>query len=877
VQFDKEKYKEFLTKHSKEGTDPVDLLERYAVTLSASTSDAEVKEQLTAVRAYWNQTANGNSRAAKKADWCRKQDTGLKAQHGEKLDTVGWWREKARAEADKSQAAIEALAQALKQAYGQLGVVTADDLARDGARNKLPAEQAAQAARLAGLPVIDKKITLPDQPLSSTAFKDLQKDLNDCQVATIPELLHPGSGPFRIVAGYECIKNPALRLDVAAINERITEAGKAMNPVNDARMAALRKLSDAVKRQVEPQTVALYHLMQLVADTQPVMAKQELQKAGVEERDAATIAALLQGRQKASRVSRLDQVLTHLADGQLAEAASLTSSLPDGDEKTEAAKQVTAKQQELADLLAKAEAARQQADEAQAERLLQAARLISQADADDLLRRLPLAPPGPVDATGDGASVKLFWQRGPGHDDSTRYAVARAEGRAPRAPGDGALVYTGAETTCADSGATAAADVQYGVFATAEGRPPSRPVVISVRPLPPVWDFKAETGVGSVSLHWQAKPAAQVRLTRIAPVNEQVRVAPGSSSAQLRDLPDGIAQVFEAVAVYRGADGSEILSHPATVTAVPRGEAKPNDTLRVTATMAAGQTRVRASWKQIDSSKVSLLLTPRDQPWPFRSVISPEEMTRGGTLLTGHVDASGADRTLEVELPGGLHYLTPLSEGGTGVAVGLSRSVAVIDPVTNLAATVFAEHATIAWHWPSSVQLAEVSWKPVGDGEDEWQSFLISSAEYRSKGGAQVPLGARPTDVEVRAVVTANGKRYPSAPVTASVARVVKVPIRYRVNKLGPFGRGRKLTFTVDQPCSGTAVRLLAVPGPVMPTKPNEGVVVFETTLSLSPGVPAEHRVELPKTIKKPYWVRCFVMSGPGRLIDPPVGDLKED
>ena len=72
-------------------------------------------------------------------------------------------------------------------------------------------------------------------------------------------------------------------------------------------------------------------------------------------------------------------------------------------------------------------------------------------------------------------------------------------------------------------------------------------------------------------------------------------------------------------------------------------------------------------------------------------------------------------------------------------------------------------------------------------------------------------------------------------------------------------------------------MRLLAVTGPVMPTKPNEGVVVFETTLSLAPGVPAEHRVELPKTIKKPYWVRCFVTSGPGRLIDPPVGELKED
>lgn len=246
-------------------------------------------------------------------------------------------------------------------------------------------------------------------------------------------------------------------------------------------------------------------------------------------------------------------------------------------------------------------------------------------------------------------------------------------------------------------------------------------------------------------------------------------------------------------------------------------------------------------------------------------------------MLTGHVEVSGADRILEVELPGGMHYLTPLSEGGTGVAVGLSRPVAIIDPVTNLAATVFADHATIAWHWPASVQLAEVSWRAQGDDEDGWESVVLSRAEYQSRGGAQVPLGARPTEVEVRAVMTANGKRHPSAPASIAVAKVVKTSIRYRVSGGGPFGgRSRKLTFTADEPCAGTAVRLIAVPGPVMPTRSNEGVIVFETVLSLSPGVPAEHKVEVPKAIKKPYWVRCFVMNGPGRLIDPPTGDLKE-
>ena len=72
-------------------------------------------------------------------------------------------------------------------------------------------------------------------------------------------------------------------------------------------------------------------------------------------------------------------------------------------------------------------------------------------------------------------------------------------------------------------------------------------------------------------------------------------------------------------------------------------------------------------------------------------------------------------------------------------------------------------------------------------------------------------------------------------------------------------------------------MRLIAVPGTIKPTRPTEGVTVFETTLSLVSGLPAEYKVDLPKTIKKPYWVRCFVMSGASRLVDPPVGDLKED
>ncbi len=330
-------------------------------------------------------------------------------------------------------------------------MVTTDDLNRDGARNKLSPAQAAQAASQAGLAVISDKLTLPEAPLSSTVFKDLLRNLNNCQVPTIPELLHPGSGTFRIVAGYECVKNPALRLDTAAIEQRKTEAGKAITPSNDAKLDALRKLSDADQRKVDLRDVALYHLMELVADTQPIMAKQELTRVGVEASDAAIIAALLQRRQKATQVNRLDQVLNLLAEGQLKEAENLANMLPDGDEKAEAGQAGDGPAQGTGRPAGPGGPG--STDEAQAEKLLRDAARVSREDADERLRRLPLSPPGPVTATGDGDSVKVFWQRGLGHDESTVYVVARTTGRAPAAPGDGTQVHRGAGTECADSGA----------------------------------------------------------------------------------------------------------------------------------------------------------------------------------------------------------------------------------------------------------------------------------------------------------------------------------------------------------------------------------------------------------------------------------------
>jgi hypothetical protein len=70
---------------------------------------------------------------------------------------------------------------------------------------------------------------------------------------------------------------------------------------------------------------------------------------------------------------------------------------------------------------------------------------------------------------------------------------------------------------------------------------------------------------------------------------------------------------------------------------------------------------------------------------------------------------------------------------------------------------------------------------------------------------------------------------------------------------------------------------MVALPGRVMPARAEGGgFVLLDATLTLRPGVPVEHHVTVPRPVKRPYWVRCFVVGGAATLVDPPISSLKE-
>jgi len=878
--FDETRYvQDFIKKLRGARSLPDDVLARYAITLPAT--DAEIAAQVKSVREYWNKASSGSTFAAQAARMCRADDERLRAKYGASMEKRAWWEARATESKSATQASVTSLAAELKQSHGQLGVVTQEMVTGFATRLGLGPADAQRAVQQAGLRLVDG-ISLPESP-PFTSFPALAKKMAECAVASVPELVHPGAGPFRLLDKYVCTADPARRLDVVAVNTQSAEADKrAVSVTENARRDALKLLRKAANDGADLRDVALFHLVTMARELVPLsmtMALTQLQKAGLDRDDAAVIAAVLHDQGAASDVAGLGKVRSLLASGRLNEASQAALSLPaQSPQRQDAIKDVESARERLGALLAEARQAVAAANEVQAAVLLREAAAISAEDATEALAAVPLAPPASLRAVCEGAEVKLFWQAAPGHDDSTSYAVTRTLQRPPAAPSDGSAVHQGQSTSCRARLARAARPVHYGVFALADGRPNSRSAATQVNLVPPVSQLEADVGPSEVTVHWSTHPDTQdVRVTRSAAGRPPAAVAVTGNSCHLTGIPEGETQHFEVTAVYRGLDGAEMVSAVEQINATPRSEAQPIPRLRVRTVETGGAVRVRVGWAPIDKSEVRILHSDTPPKWQFGTWVAPEDMTRFGEEVTGRrVAGRGDEFAIEADLPPGVHYLVPFSMGGTGIVVGRSAAVGVTDPVRRLVVTAFATHATVAWEWPPSAQLAEVSWEVDGDAD----LVVLGQAQYRSQGGARVPLGRGPCTVEVRAMITVGEESFTSPPVHAVISSVVDIEIKYAVSatpSVGPFGgRSKRIVFSSGEGCRDVHVQMVALPGRVLPTKPEGGLVLLDTFLTLKPGVPVEHQVTVPRPVKRPYWVRCFVVGGQARLVDPPISQLKE-
>ena len=420
LEFDEGEYREeFLKKHRGARGAPGDPMARYAITLPAT--DAEVARQVKAVRAYWNKVYTGKTGFAQVAKLCRAEDERLRAEFGAKMETRAWWQARQSDAQQSAEKSIAVMADDLRRRFQTLGVVTSAMLGQFGGRLGLTAAQASQAAQRAGLAVIDG-VSLPETGGIGN-FDALAKAMAECAAPSVPELVHPGSGTFRLVERYECLADPRKRLDAVSVEAQRAAAEKlGISATDDARRKALTMLSGALRAGADLRDVALYQMVTIAQASTGVsidLAAKELRDCGLEARDAAIVAVLVAER-GGGHGGHANKVPDLLAAGRLREARAAAMSLPaDAGAHAEALQQIEAAQRQLDQLMATAKAALVARDEARAAALLKDAALISAEDAAAELAAVPLPPPADVRAAVEGNEVRLFWRPASGHDPDT--------------------------------------------------------------------------------------------------------------------------------------------------------------------------------------------------------------------------------------------------------------------------------------------------------------------------------------------------------------------------------------------------------------------------------------------------------------------------
>lgn len=873
--FDEAAYQSsFLKKHRSSNALPADLLPRYAITLPCT--DAEVAARLQAVRALWNKLGGQATTLAKPARMCLAEDERLQAAHGAAMATAAFWQKQQAAGKQAAQSVVTQVAEDLKQSHGPIGVVTSSLVERYAAQLGLDAGAMASAVSQAGLTQVPPA-DLPDDP-GIADYRRLVERLAEGGVPTVTALLHPTVTEYRVLGRWAAATDPKLRLDAVAISTQLAaldKLGKSKTGV--AQRDALSMLNRAVKDGADLDRLALYQLAEVAGPTAvlaPRTAARQLADLGVTTKDAAVLAVTLAERSQESAGGNAAKVTRLIASGQLREARVAARELPEGDLRAAAEKEVeqaAARVQELLDAAGRAAASR---DEATAVRLIGQARELSREDADEALVAVPQPPPVGLSATPGAADVALRWVAAPGQDESTTYLVLRSDGAPPTAGTPGVVVARTSETTWTDSTPPVSGELHYGVLATSPGRPDGRPATVTTAFLPPVADVGVDVGETDVSLRWNLHPSCESVELRTNPPGSTTTVPAARRGHRATGLAEGVAHTFTLVARYRSRTGAALAAPPTTVSATPRAAARPVTTLRTQPVLESGRTRVRSSWRPADRSEVRLRYAAAAPPWPAGTVVPAAEVERYGRELSGHRSEESGTAVVTADLPPGLHHVVPFSVGGGGTVVGRGTRVGVTEPVRDLKAVRFSGFAKLSWEWPPDVQQAEVQYE--ADGEVDL--FTVSQSEYRSRG-AEVPLGRERTVVEVRSLITFGDKSFSSAAVLLVLEGEGQRPVSYSLAPAGPrllSGRKRRVRFSSDEPGPPVRVAVVWSMADTVPLSAADGTELDVVDVAADPGVPTEVEVELPKHVRRPYWLKCFLVSGPARLVHPPVATLRE-
>ncbi|GAA4719991.1 hypothetical protein [Phytohabitans rumicis] len=870
-----------------------DLARRYAV--ESGMSREQLKEHLRRVRTYWNQRSGARDSRGQVCKLLLAADEELRRTAGEKLHDPDWWRAQQQQWQQRTRTVVDQLAADLAKAYQALGQITRAQLGAVAAHFAgLDQAHIDEAVRQAGLRVVEA-VELPrTSGLNRTAYKDLTDRLSELDLPTIVPLLHPGlDKPFTLVQAFTVPGGPRLTLDRATVVAAIEAAETtADSPALRARKAALKVLRTGLSGGADLRQVALFQVVEQVADGRAqgvadLLLSRRAVELGLDRQDAELLVASLPSGGGGPRDAGT-QIRDLLQEGRLREAQRALAALPVTDPQHDEVKAlVEAAHATVEGLIQQAAQAVRDHREEDAERRLREATRIA-GDDEDLaarLARLPLPPPREPSAVEDAdGSVRLAWKAPDSGAAEVHYQVVRTEGRVATAADDGTPVAATKDTGAVDRRPPVARQLWYAVFARAGDGSWSRPATTSVLVTPGLSAVKVRAHTDHVVGSWTRHPgvvAVRVRRTADRPPRrpeEGVAVRADAESFTDRDVEQGREYYYSLVALYHGERQVEVAAPMVVASASPRAPARPVEALTVTPVSVDGDSvRIRIAWPTVDGGQTRIRYGERAPAWAAGSTVPVADMEAYGREVAGPRRADGAETVLEAEVAAGHHAYVPFTIGGTGAVVGRVVMMGVTEPVRQLTVRRIGAEAVVSWVWPAEVSLVEVAWKTPERSTDLRR---ITKAQYVSAGGCRLPVQAGGGIARVTAVVVGASGEASSPPVVVSVdgrSAALSYEIQRQPGVLAKLSRQRTLSVRVDADCADVELVVVAAPGLVMPLRPDQGTEVNRYAgLALVRDLSLTLPIAIPPDLRRPYWLRCFVVHPPHvSVVDPPIDNLK--
>lgn len=859
---------------------PDDLRSRYAV--EPKMDPATLRDRVDAVVSVWNKHAMRSGPMGQVCKLLQREHKELEAK-GEDPRSPQFWTQWAAERQRRVGGQINQVVTLLAGSFGPLGVITAQQLEAMAANHSgLGNADLAQACTKAKLRVVEP-VDLPTSSGMRGSFSSLVKELATAGAPSVPALLHPGIMGFGLLGGFTAPRGGSrVTLDRKAAEDRNTQLEMLPDdPAVRAQKVALGLLVSEAGYGGDLAAIALYHLLTEVRarrtqGAQPIVLHALLVDRGLVPDEAALVAVSVFAEGGAPPRDPMAEVADLLAEGRLvaAQQAAVALPAPDGDAAREA---VARQRQRVDDLREKAQEAQRAGHEEQAGAHLREALRLG-ADVPGLAEELASLPAPPVlgvTASPDGVGVRVAWRPSAGHGDDTEYRVVRGVGRDPADPEDGTAVPVASGHAAADAGPPVGRDVHYTVFARSPGGRWSRPTSATTRVVPPVADVHVDGEHGAVVGRWRTHPdVVSVEVTR----HEGAPDAPGVpiAAARGRDFRDttsqeGVQYFYKIVACYPTAGGGVLRAQAEMRRGATRVQAHPVKSLTATVTTGDGLS-VRLAWRQQPGNEVVVRRASSPCPWEYKAAVPMAELQRWGTELDGRLTVNNGSATLVAAVPPGRSYYVAFTLDVASALRGQDAVVDLTDPVRQVRAQRFGDDVLVTWQWPEAVTAADVRW--------DTGARRITKQRFLDDGGFRL-VGARTVRrVDIAAVVFDGGGDETTAPAVSVEVEERPPQLTYALQRRGHrFAGGVRCVVTVtaaESAADGTLV-LVGASGHTMPLTPQAGVEILRQPISVTPSAPLVlPEVTVPAHLRKPYWLRCFLVEGGSALlVDPPVSQLK--